>query len=520
MQRKIGPTRRDILKSAAAAPVLGLGARVASARNRRQPKLPNVVLFMTDQERRTQHFPPNWERKNLPGLTWLKKHGVTFCNAYTNSCMCSPARSTWMTGFFPAQHGVKYTLEESMPAGEYPQVELSLDLPNIGRVMAAAGYNVVYKGKWHCSKPQQGNVWVPEDVNRYGFSRWNPQDAGANQNIDQAGGGTTNNDGRFMFDDGPWEAGKEGAIPFLKSEAAKQQPFFLIVSLVNPHDVLFYPKMLEQAGYDDSWLAGDIRVPRSAGEDLSTKPSVQRQFRNLTQLAAPVRTRKQMREYLNFYGNLIKSSDKYLVDILTALEDKDLLDDTWVIKTADHGEMGMTHGRQIQKNFNFYQETTRIPLIYSHRGHCRQPATSGALVSHVDFLPTIASLFNAPDSARTDWQGVDYSCLVRNPNNRPVQDYVVFTFDDFQSGQPNGPYPQPPNHIVSIIERRYKLAEYYDVDKQERSQWEMYDILRDPDELCNLAAPCYRRTRTEQWAFERLRRKLRMVKATRLHPLA
>ncbi len=118
------------------------------------------------------------------------------------------------------------------------------------------------------------------------FSRWNPQDAGANQNIDQAGGGTTDNDGRFMYDDGPWQAGKEGVIPFLTSEAARQQPFFLIVSLVNPHDVLFYPKTLEEAGYDESWLVGDIRPPRSADEDLSTKPTVQQQFRNLTQVAA------------------------------------------------------------------------------------------------------------------------------------------------------------------------------------------------------------------------------------------
>ena len=55
-----------------------------------------------------------------------------------------------MTGYFPAQHGVKYTLEEDMPADEYPQVEMPLDLPNIGTVIAtAAGYTPVYKGKWH-----------------------------------------------------------------------------------------------------------------------------------------------------------------------------------------------------------------------------------------------------------------------------------------------------------------------------------------------------------------------------------
>ena len=84
----------------------------------------NVVLFLTDQERAIQHFPPNWLRQNLPGMRRLQRNGLSFERAFTNACMCSPARSTLMSGYFPAQHGVKYTLEEDMPAPKYPQVEL------------------------------------------------------------------------------------------------------------------------------------------------------------------------------------------------------------------------------------------------------------------------------------------------------------------------------------------------------------------------------------------------------------
>ena len=94
-----------------------------------------------------------------------------------------------LTGYFPAQHGVKYTLEEDMADDEFPQVELPENFKNIATVMAAAGYNVVYKGKWHLSKPA-GTEWAPSDVDKYGFARWNPPDAGANQDIDQEGGGT------------------------------------------------------------------------------------------------------------------------------------------------------------------------------------------------------------------------------------------------------------------------------------------------------------------------------------------
>jgi choline-sulfatase len=80
-----------------------------------------------------------------------------------------------------------------MDDSKYPQVELPQNFKNLGSVMAAAGYNVVYKGKWHLSKPASAD-WAPSDVAKYGFARWNPPDAGANQSQDQEGGGSVNND--------------------------------------------------------------------------------------------------------------------------------------------------------------------------------------------------------------------------------------------------------------------------------------------------------------------------------------
>lgn len=135
----------------------------------------NVLIFLTDQERATQNFPAGWEEKNMPGLTRLKKNGLTFENAFTNACMCSPSRSTMLSGYFTAQSGVRYTLENNMPAYEYPQVEMPVTLKNIAHVMSDAGYNVVYKGKLHVDKPSGDNfTWVTEDAGKYGFTRWNP----------------------------------------------------------------------------------------------------------------------------------------------------------------------------------------------------------------------------------------------------------------------------------------------------------------------------------------------------------
>ncbi|HEU4884394.1 MAG TPA: sulfatase-like hydrolase/transferase, partial [Longimicrobium sp.] len=339
----------------------------------------NVVMFITDQDRAIQHFPKGWAEENLPGATRLARHGVSFERAFTNSCMCSPARSTLMTGFFPAQHGVKYTLEEDMyDPRKYDQVQMPLDLPNIATVMRAAGYNVVYKGKWHLSKPGKDQPWTPQDVEQYGFTRWNPPDAGANQDIDQAGGGWPDHDGRFMDQEGAAAAGNEGVLEYLRSAAGRQQPFFLIVSLVNPHDVLFYPNTYRKAGYEgDAWFHGDIGLPATVDEDLSTKPVVQREFlAAFNQGGGTLDNAGMKREYLNFYGNLMKASDAYLVNVLDTLEATGLLDDTVVIRTADHGEMGLAHGGLRQKAFNTYEETIHLPLVVSNPVLFPRAATS------------------------------------------------------------------------------------------------------------------------------------------------
>jgi choline-sulfatase len=510
--------RRTVL--AGAAGVSAINILPSPARANDISKM-NLVIFLTDQQRKVMHFPPGWEEENLPGYSALRRHGLTFRNAFTNACMCSPARSTLLSGYFPAQTGVKYTLESYMSGPQYPQVTLPLPdkMKNVATVMSSVGYNPVYKGKFHVTK-YTGDQYVPEDVGQYGFTRWDPQDAGADTSIPEAGGGTTDNDGRFIDDDGPVDEGSEGALAYLRNAAVSQQPFCLVVSLVNPHDVLFYPNTYLQAGYTDKWLMGTIEPPDTINEDLSTKPRVQRQFLAISNAGLgqlPDATTQS--NYLNFYGNLMRASDMRLRRVMRALRSLDLIDNTLVVQTSDHGEMGLTHGGMRQKNFNFYEEAMRVPLVFSNPRLWPDPVQSDALVSHVDFLPTIASLFKAPESARSAWQGVDYSSIVLDPSCKPVQDYIVFTYDDYQSGQTTPPYPQPPNHIVSIREERYKLAKYYDVDGVAPSEWEMYDLLGDPSETVNLAASGYQRTPEQEVEFLRLQAKLEWVWQMRLQPL-
>src|ERR671918_763849 len=104
-EREDGLTRKQLLGTGAgAAALLAQGAGVERALGAgkgggRDVAGMNVVLILTDQERAIQHFPPNWLRQNLPGMRRLRQHGVSFERAFTNACMCSPARSTLMSGY-------------------------------------------------------------------------------------------------------------------------------------------------------------------------------------------------------------------------------------------------------------------------------------------------------------------------------------------------------------------------------------------------------------------------------------
>ena len=521
-----GTTRRKLLGTAAAgaAAASPIGKALAAMPRRGQGRSVegmNLVIFMTDQERAIQHFPPDWSRRHLPGMTRLQDTGVTFSNAVTNACMCTPARTTWMTGLYPAQHGCKWTLETDMADDQYPQMELETSFANIATVMLAAGYNVIYKGKFHCTKGSGPNgKYVPHDVNKYGFNRWDPQDAGANQDISEAGGGSTDNDGRFINDDGPVVLGEEGVLDYINSQAAADAPFCLVVSLVNPHDVLFYPKNYAAAGYDDSWLKGSVEPPETVGEDLSTKPTVQEQFLRIFNLTGKPKGFRQQKEYLNYYANLMRSSDEYLVQVLDALDSNGLTDDTLVVRTADHGEMGLAHGGLRQKNFNFYEEALNIPLVYSNPKLFEGPISNDHLVSHVDFVPTIAQLFRSHYAGREGWRGTSYARSVLDPDGaRPPQDHTVFTYDDYQSGQSSPPYPGPPNHVVAVREKRWKLARYYDIEGQAEPQYEMYDRKNDPLETNNLAFKPNKMTASQKQQFKRLKKKLQRIENNALQPL-
>jgi arylsulfatase A-like enzyme len=475
------------------------------------PKKPNILIVITDQEREVMHWPEGWAEANLPARRRLMANGLHFSRAQCNTAACSSSRATFLTGLYPAQHGVKnlVTCNNYKDPVQRRTPTLPSHLPNLATVMAAAGYHVVLKGKLHLTRPVNYDAatgryeWSGADsehlAERFGFHGWNPPDMSNPMDLSDLGGGKVNNDGRYVDGTGTL-AGKPGTYDELHSQSAVHflntykgnKPFCLIVALVNPHDVQEYPgrgirglslePTFARGGYRyDDFKDLPIGLPPSISDDLATKPSVQASFRRLVAAATGhVLTEERQLAYARFYAYLNQQVDAQIVKLLDALDANGLTNDTVVLRTSDHGELGMSHGRLRQKFYNVYRETLNIPFIVSNPLLFPTPQSTDSFASLIDVVPTLAAIGGTPDPGQYGFKGRDLSPILADPK-ASVQDVLHFTYED-------DPFPvKGADCIRAIVERDWKYAVYYDPFTGAPLEYEMYDLRRDPLEMTNLA---------------------------------
>jgi arylsulfatase A-like enzyme len=497
---------------------------------------PNVLIIITDQEREVMHWPTGWAEENLPALQRLKTNGLHFTRAQCNTAACSSSRATFLTGLYPAQHGVKNLVSCDKPndRGQRRAPFLSSALPNLATVMAAAGYHVVLKGKLHVTRPVAYNhamkrhYWSDADTRhlaeRYGFHGWNPPDMSDPQSLSDLGGGAINNDGRFVDGSGTAaghpascdEQYRDSAVNFLNTYDG-DKPFCLIVALVNPHDVQEYPgrgvrglslsPTFARGGYRlEDFRDLPIDLPPNIADDLATKPSVHSSFRKLLAVGTGhVFTLERQLAYARFYAYLNQQVDAQIMKVLDALDANGLTDDTLIIRTSDHGELGLSHGRMRQKFYNAYRETLNIPLIVSNPRLYPRSQSTDAFASLIDVVPTLAAVSGTPEPERYGFKGRNLAPVLSDPK-ASVQDVLHFTYED-------DVFPvRGANCIRAIVEPTWKYAVYYDPFTGAPAEYEMYDLARDPLETTNLAHAAYS---TPQSDIERARLHQRLIDVMR-----
>jgi choline-sulfatase len=524
-------------------------------------RAPNVLLVITDQQRYPRHWPgdPGWLRELTPNDHRLAETGLTFSSAFCNTSMCSPSRATLLTGRYPAQHGVTLThtqadlrpdprhlpgviatLLEVLRSPGAPrqralrgfarglfqlgpksgnEPELPPDTPNLAHILRGAGYEVGYKGKWHLTHPSGGSEmlggWAPSDADRllreYGFADWEPPDAGENAKAEHFGAGNAGPLGEG------WDEVYTRQAEAWLGRPDLPEPFCLVVSLVNPHDVLGYPAQYVGGGYSRSEFRDlNVPLPPTLLEDMRNKPQVHELMRmGMAAYLGPLSGDRAKLDYVNFYAHLHRVVDAQLGRLLDALGDpgdpRSLRSRTLIFRSSDHGEMGLAHGGLRQKAFNAYEETIHIPLVISNPVLFPEPERTDALASLIDLVPTIARIAGvdqgasgangirgrdlspilaeraSPEAERLRAVEVDLDPLVSHPASAPsVQEQIHFTYDDHQAATALQDVAGQPNRIRAVRTPESKFAIYFDPRGRAAAEYEMYDLERDPDERRNL----------------------------------
>ena len=231
-----------------------------------------------------------------------------------------------------------------------------------------------------------------------------------------------------------------------------------------------------------------------------------------------LQTREQQQQYVNFYANLVARIDRQIAPIVDCLYAADgtptkLGEETVVVRFSDHGELGMSHGGLRQKAFNVYEESLRVPLILSNPLLVPEGRTCPHPASLVDLMPTLAGLTGVEPPP--DLAGSDLTPLLRDAAAAPVQDEVLFTFDDMHAGTGRVPEIMPgvPGRIRCIRETRFKYARYFHAGGGPADQHELYDLEADPNELENLAHPDHPRYEDPDVAEQRARLAAKLARA-------
>ncbi|TNE40449.1 MAG: choline-sulfatase [Alphaproteobacteria bacterium] len=351
-------------------------------------KQPNILVIMADQL--APQFLPCYGHPlvKAPTIARLAEEGVIFDAAYTNSPLCAPSRFIMMSGRLP-----------SKIAAWDNAVEFSSEVPTFAHYLAAEGYETCLSGKMHFVGADQLHGYstrLTTDVYPSDFT-WHPEwdrpeerlDWFHNMEVVTKAGPCV----RSMYLDYDDEAVfKAKRYLFEQAKQGNEKPFMLTLSMIQPHD----PYLCRQDKWD-LYEDVDIDLPKVSYGSVAQDPhsaNLRYGYGASDIELSDEMVRNARRAYYGSIGDI----DEKVADVLTALEEAGLADDTIVIVTADHGDMLGERGMWFK--MSYFENSCRVPLIV-HAPKMFSPRRVKEAVSLVDFLPTLVEM--ARDGKAADY---------------------------------------------------------------------------------------------------------------------
>ncbi len=468
------------------------------------PGSPNIVLIESDQHRGDMLGCAGDPGVQSPNLDRLAAEGVRFSRVSCQGPLCMPSRASFVTERYVRDHGV-YT----------NWAEVASDSPTYLHALRESGYHTAMLGKAHLYRDDTAEAAHVDDLaprlialgfaevfetgdkfsgdmpNRYTdhLAAHGLLDAYRQHMADRSYQGERET-GRNatkrvpMWDSTPMPLPPESYIDAWHGEQAvrwierfdRDQPFFLFVGFPGPHDPWDAPRPAV-----DRYAEREISMPASTRRpDVESAGSYGRLLSGFLHLSdTGTMTPDAIRGMRRAYSAAVTVIDDAVGRIVSALGARGLLDDTWVIYTSDHGEMGGDHG--LMSKCVFYEPSVRVPLIVRPPGGGPARVVDD-LVEQIDVPATIRHIAGAPDIPLSDGRSLLGAVDGRRGTPRAVSISENWGFAAFET-------------------ERYKLV----VDEDALAPCQLFDRRDDPDEDHNRVADPELSGVLEQLMEERVR---------------
>ncbi len=452
---------------------------------------PNIVFIITDHQAFYGHDREGEYEYKWQNFERFAAEGLRLDRAYSVCPLCSPARSSMMTGVYPSSHGIIHNTE-ALHYGNNADLDSGQLL--YSHYLSRAGYRNAYVGKWHCgserlpidygiegwSLPDYGKIYMSDAYRNYAEERgFGDARAQIEYNINYP---EWRGQEVVLHDPSPWkfmngsgvltgppEAHEEQFVAHLASEklrefAADDQPFSLIVSLWGPHQP-YYPS----AEYAD--MVDPTAIPEypSFRDDLSGRPLRYQMHKEMSHLSAAAWPEwSTWQEILaRCYAQGLQT-DAAIGTVLDTLDELSLTENTLVIWLADHGDAVASHGGLWDKSSSFIEEVARVPMAIRWPAAIPAGQRSERQVSNMDATATIL-----------DAAGITPPDYMHSRSVLPLcQEAGEAEWADELICEHNGHGHHFPQRMIMLDRYKYVFS-LHDLN-------ELYDLQEDPFEMNNL----------------------------------
>lgn len=354
---------------------------------------PNILWIQTDEQRADSIGCDGSKWAKTPCLDALAEGGVVFRQAYCNSPVCVPSRTSQLFCRYPQEVATVFNRSHPIPS------EVTREMVSLLRPFQDAGYIAASFGKHHTSVDPGWDVKeeILLDARYAGYFGLNPAyDEAAHHVIKRPGCTPIILAGTYPSShEDPSRATTDAAIRFL-SARDKDRPFFLRASHNYPHtpvlppppfDAMYHPDELPIRHYDDAAYRTRSAWDRAMAD------------RHRMSELTPEQTRQIWKDYMGLCSYVDSETGR----LLAAVQAMGLADDTIVVFSSDHGKMMGEWGATEKGAFD--ETCWRVPMIWSWPGQLPRGEVRNDLCELVDLGATLLELTGLSARRPGNWRG-------------------------------------------------------------------------------------------------------------------